>query len=111
MTPGSHTAQTDAITCNIGIDGQNNVPANKTAEVAAGSTVKFMWTEWKSDHPGPGTRALFSFVSTRVTDDESSHDLSGELWWLVQQVLWKHWQSLGQDRPGRLRRFRVRSLG
>ncbi|KZL70027.1 glycoside hydrolase family 61 protein [Colletotrichum tofieldiae] len=50
VTDGLFT--TDAITCNIGSD-KNNIPATETASVPAGSTVKFMWTEWKSDHPGP----------------------------------------------------------
>lgn len=50
--------ETDAITCNVAASG-NNVPVNGTAEVAAGSVVKFMWTEWKSDHPGPGKRVCF----------------------------------------------------
>ncbi|GJC88553.1 hypothetical protein ColLi_11391 [Colletotrichum liriopes] len=50
VTDGLFT--TDAITCNIGSD-KNNVPVTETASVPAGSPVKFMWTEWKSDHPGP----------------------------------------------------------
>ncbi|KAK1673333.1 hypothetical protein BDP55DRAFT_730774 [Colletotrichum godetiae] len=53
VTDGLFT--TDAITCNTGSD-KNNVPATETASVPAGSIVKFMWTEWKSDHPGPSTR-------------------------------------------------------
>jgi hypothetical protein len=43
----------DAITCNIGRDGVNNAPVEATASVAAGSVVRFMWTDWQSDHPGP----------------------------------------------------------
>ncbi|CCF36552.1 family 61 endoglucanase [Colletotrichum higginsianum] len=50
VTDGLFT--TDAITCNIASD-KNNVPSTETASVPAGSNVKFMWTEWKSDHPGP----------------------------------------------------------
>ncbi|KAF2676593.1 lytic polysaccharide monooxygenase [Lentithecium fluviatile CBS 122367] len=51
VTDGLFT--TDAITCNIGRDGVNNVPVTATASVAAGSTVRFLWTDWQSDHPGP----------------------------------------------------------
>lgn len=43
----------NAITCNTGRDGVNNAPVEATANVAAGSLVKFMWTDWQSDHPGP----------------------------------------------------------
>ncbi|KAJ5054212.1 uncharacterized protein L3040_000493 [Drepanopeziza brunnea f. sp. 'multigermtubi'] len=46
------TFETDAITCNV-FESGNNVPVSATAEVAAGSVVKFMWTDWQSDHPGP----------------------------------------------------------
>ena len=51
------TFETDAITCNVA-EGGNNVAVSATAEVAAGSTVKFMWTDWQSDHPGPSKRTL-----------------------------------------------------
>jgi lytic cellulose monooxygenase (C1-hydroxylating) len=54
----SDDTQTDAITCNIAKDGANNVPVSATAEVKAGSLVKFLWTDWQSDHPGPSMRSL-----------------------------------------------------
>ncbi|PBP21434.1 glycoside hydrolase family 61 protein [Diplocarpon rosae] len=50
VTDGTFT--TDAITCNSATAG-NNEPVTGTAEVAAGSVVEFMWTDRKSDHPGP----------------------------------------------------------
>ncbi|KAH8776652.1 family 61 endoglucanase [Diaporthe sp. PMI_573] len=95
VTDGLFT--TDAITCNIGVDGENNVPANNTAEVAAGSTVKFMWTEWKSDHPGPvmtylascgGSCSKFSGSTGKVwvKIDQGGYDASESVPWASKRL-------------------------
>lgn len=62
---------TDAITCNIG--STNNMPAGATAEVAAGAVVKFMWTEWKSDHPGPSMPSWYVFMALYHHDLETDY--------------------------------------
>ncbi|KFA69936.1 hypothetical protein S40285_03909 [Stachybotrys chlorohalonatus IBT 40285] len=74
--------ETDAITCNIGRDGVNNIPVTATANVAAGSTVKFMWTDWQSDHPGP--------VMTYLADCKGScsqfSGSTGNVWVKIDQA-------------------------
>lgn len=74
VTDGLFT--TDAITCNIGRDGKNNVPASVSASVAAGSTVKFLWTDWQSDHPGP----IMTYLADCKGSCSSFSGSSGNVW-------------------------------
>ncbi|KAF2193191.1 lytic polysaccharide monooxygenase [Zopfia rhizophila CBS 207.26] len=80
VTDGLFT--TDAITCNIGRDDKNNVPANATANVAAGSTVKFMWTDWQSDHPGP----IMTYLADCNGKCSSFSGSSGNVWVKIDQA-------------------------
>ncbi|KAH7095700.1 family 61 endoglucanase [Paraphoma chrysanthemicola] len=88
---------TDAITCNIGRDGKNNIPVFATASVAAGSTVKFLWTDWQSDHPGPiltyladckGKCSAFSGSSGNVwvKIDQAGYDASQSVPWASKRL-------------------------
>ncbi|GJD00086.1 family 61 endoglucanase [Colletotrichum higginsianum] len=92
----SFDQQTDAITCNIASD-KNNVPSTETASVPAGSNVKFMWTEWKSDHPGPimtyladcgGKCSEFdgSKGNVWVKIDQSGYDASEAIPWASKRL-------------------------
>ncbi|KAJ0384016.1 hypothetical protein COL922a_009277 [Colletotrichum nupharicola] len=73
--------ETDAICCNIGSD-KNNVPATVTASVAAGSSVKFVWTEWKSDHPGPSKSHDVSCRGGKCSEFDGS---TGNVWVKIDQ--------------------------
>tara|TARA_R110002003_G_scaffold198_23_gene15572 strand:+ start:5523 stop:6050 length:528 start_codon:yes stop_codon:yes gene_type:complete len=95
VTDGLFT--TDAITCNIGRDGKNNIPVSATASVAAGSTVKFLWTDWQSDHPGPiltyladckGACSAFSGSSGNVwvKIDQAGYDASQSVPWASKRL-------------------------
>ena len=80
VTDGLFT--TDAITCNIGSDGKNNVPVTSTASVVAGSTVKFMWTDWKSDHPGP----ILTYLADCKGPCSSFSGSTGNVWVKIDQA-------------------------
>ncbi|KAF1848148.1 lytic polysaccharide monooxygenase [Cucurbitaria berberidis CBS 394.84] len=80
VTDGLFT--TDAITCNIGRDGKNNVPVSAAASVAAGSTVKFMWTDWQSDHPGP----ILTYLADCKGKCSSFSGSTGNVWVKIDQA-------------------------
>ncbi|KAJ4295084.1 hypothetical protein N0V90_007093 [Kalmusia sp. IMI 367209] len=74
--------QTDAITCNIASSGANNVPVSATASVAAGSTVKFMWTDWQSDHPGP----IMTYLASCKGPCSAFSGSTGNVWVKIDQA-------------------------
>ncbi|KAG4415973.1 hypothetical protein IFR04_010923 [Cadophora malorum] len=74
------TFETDAITCNVA-EGGNNVAVSATAEVAAGSTVKFMWTDWQSDHPGP----IMTYLASCSGPCSSFSGSTGPVWVKIDQ--------------------------
>ncbi|KAJ4358588.1 uncharacterized protein N0V89_003172 [Didymosphaeria variabile] len=74
---------TDAITCNYGAKGAaNNVPANVSVEVAAGSKVSFFWTEWTSDHPGP----IMTYLANCAGDCTTFSGSTGNVWVKIHQA-------------------------
>ncbi|KAF2429876.1 family 61 endoglucanase [Tothia fuscella] len=73
---------TDAGTCGIGIEGANNIPVTASASVPAGSVVTFIWTEWKSDHPGP-VMTYLAKCPGKCSDFKGS---TGNVWVKIDQA-------------------------
>ena len=65
------------ITCNVG----GNVPVNATTVIPAGTTIDFLWTEWKSDHPGP----IMTYLARCPNGCASFKGDTGNVWVKIQQ--------------------------
>ncbi|VUC30183.1 unnamed protein product [Clonostachys rosea] len=80
VTDGRFTSE--EITCNIGRDGKNNIPVAYTASVAAGSAVKFYWTAWESDHPGP----ILTYLANCQGECSAFSGSTGNVWVKIDQA-------------------------
>ncbi|KAH7098758.1 family 61 endoglucanase [Auriculariales sp. MPI-PUGE-AT-0066] len=65
------------ITCNVG----GNIPVNATTVIPAGTTVEFLWTEWKSDHPGP----IMTYLAKCSGGCSTFKGDTGNVWVKIQQ--------------------------